>query len=165
MLKYRAISFPLLLALLAAIFFWPAGGKYLFMVFAPLAAATAIYECCRMIGKMDVPVYPKFGFAAALILTFAVSAVAVETCDSAQALDMLNELFIVLFGVQWLAVISKKREVILGVLITSAVVCSLGMLYSLSIVLYPIMAGGSPFQDGGVSIIYVTVKGDRSIWV
>ena len=166
MLKYRAISFPLLLALLAAIFFWPAGGKYLFLVFAPLAAATAICECCRMIGRLDLPVYPKIGFAAALILTFAVCAAAVKTDENflsclgdgaVNGFDMLKVVLISLFAVQWLAVISKKRDIILGVLITLSVVCSLGALYALSIVLYPHMVGKSFCQGGGVSLLLIVI--------
>ena len=35
MLKYRAISFPLLLALVAAIIYWPAGGPYLYALIVP----------------------------------------------------------------------------------------------------------------------------------
>ena len=34
MFKYRIISFPLLLALLAAIVFWPTGGPWLFTAVA-----------------------------------------------------------------------------------------------------------------------------------
>ena len=162
MLKYRAISFPLLLALLAAIFFWPAGGKYLFMVFAPLASATAICECCRMIGRMNVPVYPKLAFAEALLLTFAVSAAV--TCGSfLGGWDTLCMLLNVLFAIQWLAVISKKRDVIFGVLVTFAVVCSLGSLYSLSIVLYPHMVGKSLFNGGGVSLLLIVILITKSM--
>ena len=54
MLKYRAISFPLLLALLAAIIYWPAGGPYLYALIVPLAFAAVVYEVCEMVGRAFV---------------------------------------------------------------------------------------------------------------
>ena len=60
MLKYRLISFPLLLAVVAAMFFWSAGGKYLFALFAVAGSAAALYEAARLLDKIQIPAYPRF---------------------------------------------------------------------------------------------------------
>lgn len=65
MLKYRLISFPLLIALGAAIFFWKQGGFYILTVLAPVAIGLAVYETAAMAGKVNVLSFPKLtGIAA-----------------------------------------------------------------------------------------------------
>ena len=59
MLKYRLISFPLLIALGAAIFFWKQGGSYILTVIAPLAVGFAVYETAAMAEKIKIPAFPK----------------------------------------------------------------------------------------------------------
>ncbi|MGF0035942.1 phosphatidate cytidylyltransferase [Victivallis vadensis] len=70
MLKYRAISFPLLLALLAAIIYWPAGGPYLYALIVPLAFAAVVYEVCEMVGRLGVKSYPRLAAMAGGVLFF-----------------------------------------------------------------------------------------------
>jgi len=59
MLKYRLISFPLLIALGAAIFFWKQGGFYILTVLAPVAVGLAVYETAAMAEKIAVHSFPK----------------------------------------------------------------------------------------------------------
>ena len=59
MLKYRLISFPLLIALGAAIFFWKQGGFYILTVLAPLAVGLAVYETAAMAEKIKLLSFPK----------------------------------------------------------------------------------------------------------
>ena len=67
MLKYRLISFPLLIALGALIFCWKEGGFYIYTVVAPLALGLAVYEVAAMVKNINVPSFPKLtGLAAAL---------------------------------------------------------------------------------------------------
>ncbi len=54
MLKYRAISFPLLLALLGAIIFWKQGGPWIYVFLTPVAIGMVIYEIGAMLRKVEV---------------------------------------------------------------------------------------------------------------
>ena len=68
MLKYRLISFPLLIALGGAIFFWKQGGFYILTVLGPLAVGLAVYETASMAGKAGILSFPKLtGIAAGLV--------------------------------------------------------------------------------------------------
>ena len=61
MLKYRAISFPLLIALLVVIFFSPVEfGGWIFSVCAVAVIGLAAYECARMVDASLLPCFPKF---------------------------------------------------------------------------------------------------------
>ena len=58
MFKYRVIGFTLLMGLLGGIFFWRPWGTVLFLIAAPLMAALAVYECCKMFhdaGRKNFP--------------------------------------------------------------------------------------------------------------
>ena len=69
MLKYRLISFPLLIALGAAIFFWKQGGFCILTVLAPVAVGLAVYETAAMAGKADVLSFPKLtGIVAGVVV-------------------------------------------------------------------------------------------------
>jgi len=48
MFKYRAISFPVLIALLAVMIFWPSWGMYLYAAVAGIAFGMMIYEMGAM---------------------------------------------------------------------------------------------------------------------
>ena len=72
MLKYRIISFPLLIALLAGIFFWPAGGPWLFAAAAAVLLPTALYEMGKLAAAIKFPNSPVglgiAGFISVLLL-------------------------------------------------------------------------------------------------
>lgn len=51
MFKFRIIGFVLLMALLGGIFFWEAGGVWLFIAAAPAMVGAAVGECCAMLNK------------------------------------------------------------------------------------------------------------------
>ncbi len=59
MLKMRAISFPVLLAIFAAVIFWKDGGPFLFMVLAPLMMFAMTLELGRMLKASNFPLFPK----------------------------------------------------------------------------------------------------------
>lgn len=56
MFKFRIIGFILLMGLLGGIFFWEAGGTWLFLAAAPALAAAAVGECCAMLNRSGRPV-------------------------------------------------------------------------------------------------------------
>ena len=60
MFKYRIISFPLLLALVAAVFFWEDGGKYLFTLIAVAGCGAALYEAAVLADKINIKNSPLF---------------------------------------------------------------------------------------------------------
>ena len=67
MLKYRLISFPILIALAALIFWWKEGGVYIYCIIGPLALGLAVYEAAAMVQKINILTYPKLtGIVAAL---------------------------------------------------------------------------------------------------
>lgn len=68
MLKYRAISFPLLLGLLAAMIFWQPWGRCIFVGLGTLAAFLLGLEFFAMLGELGVAAYRKTG---ALLLALA----------------------------------------------------------------------------------------------
>lgn len=51
MFKFRIIGFILLMALLGGIFFWDAGGIWLFIGVTPAFVAAAAGECCSMLDR------------------------------------------------------------------------------------------------------------------
>ena len=55
MLKFRAISFPLLLALCFLMLFWKAGGPYIFLVVATGAMMLLTDELLRILEKLGIP--------------------------------------------------------------------------------------------------------------
>ena len=55
MLKFRAISFPLLLALCFLMLFWKAGGPYIFLVVATGAMMLLADEFLRILEKLGIP--------------------------------------------------------------------------------------------------------------
>ena len=59
MFKYRAISFPVLIALLAVMIVWPAWGKYLYSVVAGVAVGMVFYEAGRMVEKIGLPSFVR----------------------------------------------------------------------------------------------------------
>ena len=68
MLKYRLISFPLLVALGALIFCWKEGGFWIYTVVGPVALGLAVYEAAAMLGRINFLTYPKAtGVAAGLL--------------------------------------------------------------------------------------------------
>ena len=55
MLKFRIVGFILLMALLGGIFFWQAGGVWLFIAAAPAMVGAAVGECCAMLDRSGRP--------------------------------------------------------------------------------------------------------------
>ena len=91
MLKYRLISFPLLIALGALIFCWKEGGSYIYTVVAPLALGVAVYEAAAMVKNIHVPTFPKVtGIIAALAALGVLNhAWLLDQLSLAQKIDML----------------------------------------------------------------------------
>ena len=68
MLKYRLISFPLLLLLAFLVVFWNPGGMWLFAVLMLPISAAAIFEIRRLAGALKLPVNIYLGLPALWLL-------------------------------------------------------------------------------------------------
>ena len=71
MFKYRIISFPLLIALAAAVFIWEAGGKYLFTLLAVAGCGAMLFEAARLFDKIKIRNYPWLSAAAGALISAA----------------------------------------------------------------------------------------------
>ena len=70
MLKYRAISFPVLMGLLWAVFFAPEKiGMWVFAFCAVFAIGVATYECAKMVDAGLFPCFPKTAGTVSALLT------------------------------------------------------------------------------------------------
>ena len=69
MLKFRAISFVLLLGVLAAAVFWRPGGEYLFVVLTLIGGFGVAYEAAKMLQNCAVPTAPCFAGSVLAVCT------------------------------------------------------------------------------------------------
>ncbi len=67
MLKFRAISFPLLLGLFFAMIFWQSGGPILFLIFSALMLFGLTWDLSTMLGNIDMPSYRWISSVVALV--------------------------------------------------------------------------------------------------
>ena len=129
MLKYRLISFPLLIALGALIFCWKEGGSYIYTVVAPLALGVAVYEAAAMVKNINVPTFPKVtGIIAALAALGVLNhAWLLDQLSLAQKIDMLfcvPALFLILPA---LALAFRKEGVLEKLLGSAGVLLGFGV--------------------------------------
>ena len=118
MLKYRAISFPILMGLLWAIFFAPVNiGMWVFTLCAVAAIGVATYECGKMVDTGLIPCFPK---TAGIVSAALVACTLVPDClfNSGREAALINAIvtfavaFLLLFTVYlpWLAVVFGGAE-------------------------------------------------------
>ena len=109
MLKYRLISFPLLITLLGAIFFWPAGGPWLFAAAAAILLTSALYEAGKLALAVGIPNDPPclaiLALVSAPLLLLPVRA---NDCVSLRKTLILFLLFLVFYF--WIAVARRRLE-------------------------------------------------------
>ena len=101
MLKWRAVSFPLLLALVGVIFFSPpmVGGPIFFFC-ALVMISLANYECARMMNCAGIENYPVLSAVLSVLLLSALLVMALFGWDLARAVMPLSLLpwVLILFG-------------------------------------------------------------------
>ena len=157
MLKYRAISFPLLMALLGVIFFSPFKiSVWIFLFCATAAIGLAAYECARMVNSGLAPCFPKTAGVLTAILIFSLVTmlaaneisreIARKTCgwgyyqrwrNLSHLLSLLKIIIIAICALlPWLAVVFGNAERAKKGFATSAVVfmtaipfCMVALLY------------------------------------
>ena len=147
MLKYRAISFPLLMALLGVIFFSPLKiSACVFTLCALFMVGMAAYECARMIDGGLAPCFPKMagwlaaGFVAATLtrlLAHSVindAAMLLNVRRAARMLWMLLVMFCALLP--WIATVFGGTETAKRGFATTAVVWAMIVPFGMVAVLY-----------------------------
>ena len=102
MLKWRLLSFPLLLGLLAVIFLAPYKYGYpVFAVAAMIAIPLAVYECARMLDNIGVRTMPVTGAVFTLLATAALM--------FRRMFFMAPILFLALMTLPWLLVLFRRE--------------------------------------------------------
>jgi len=114
-LKSRLISFPLLLGLVATVFFCRCG-QQVFFALVTLIGALAAYELSCLARKLVFPVYPKVTAAAALLLTGMFTTVLLRGAHLALAAGIGYFVLLALIFAPWIAVLCRKTEVFKGLL-------------------------------------------------
>ncbi len=109
MLKYRLISFPLLLLLAFAVVFWQPYGTWIFKVLALPAAVAAVWESCGFAEKLNLPVN-RF-----LAIVFALYGIVVYGCgkfplDGVWGVWAAITVFFVLLMLKTLFTAEDKRQ-------------------------------------------------------
>ncbi len=89
MFKYRAISFPILIALLAVMILWPEWGRYLFVVVASLAAAMMFREIGAMLRNIGVAVFEKSTVLFGGLFLFSMLSLSVARQTGSRAMTIL----------------------------------------------------------------------------
>ncbi len=130
MFKYRAISFPLLLALLAAIIFWRDGGPVLFLFTASTAFGLVLYETETMLKTIGVPNRTVSTAIAGGIFFFGLLSITEYTriewvANSALIVLTFSGLYLIYSG--WLAVLfgGERKEVLLGTITSLGIMTGL----------------------------------------
>ena len=140
MLKYRAISFPLLMALLWGIFFAPVNvGMWIFAFCAVTVIGISSYECAKMVDKGLFPCSPKLaGILSALIMALLLASHCIfrcecgkETCNSAVCDFAMVIVIMLLVYLPWLTAVfcgdKKARKGFTTVAAVLATVIPFGM--------------------------------------
>ena len=134
MLKWRAISFPLLLGLLWVIFFCrETFGRPLFFVCITVMATMAVYECSRMLDRAGVKTFPvAAGVFSGVLLALSSLSVLFRAFHPLFA----TVVFTSLFFLPWLFILFCREKAVGGIFNTVGVIvlvllpiCALAILY------------------------------------
>ena len=163
MFKLRLISFPLCLALLAVLFFWPPYGQWLFVALVPVIGVLLALELCRMLQTLRVPTAP--------LLTAGVTAVVwlAGTPHLFWGEKGWNELYFAirvaviallpaLVLLAWLLVLLRRPGLFAGILVSAGVVFLLSASFLPLASLYPYQYGG-----GRVSLLFFVIAVSKSM--
>ena len=156
MFKYRAISFPILIALLAVMILWPEWGRYLFVVVASLAAAMMFREIGAMLRNIGVAVFEKSTILFGGLFLFSMLSLSVARQTGSRAMTILFFLLLMfcmlaVIYAGWLLLLfgKEKKENFDRMLRSVGIFLLAGTpVYALSMVYF----GGS---EGPVALFYV----------
>lgn len=144
MFKYRIISFPLLLALVAAIFFWEDGGKYLFTLIAVAGCGAALYEAAVLADKINIKNSPLF-CAIAGALVSAAQCVDFFEWTSTNLFGLVAPFLLFFTGISALLVmIAKKNDIVIKIAGSIGIFAIFGIPFLLLEPLYFQNLGGLP---------------------
>ena len=144
MFKYRIISFPLLLALVAAVFFWKEGGRYLFALIAVAGCGAALYEGAVLAEKINIKNSPLFCAISGALVSAAYCIDRFGWID-AQLCGTVTGLLILLTGISALLVmIAKKNDIVQKIAGSIGIFAIFGIPFILLETIYFRTLGGLP---------------------
>ena len=144
MFKYRIISFPLLLALVAAVFFWKEGGRYLFALIAVAGCGAALYEGAALAEKINIKNSPLFCAVSGALVS---AAYCIDRFGwiNAQLCGTVTGLLIILTGISALLVmIAKKNDIVQKIAGSIGIFAIFGIPFLLLETIYFRTLGGLP---------------------
>jgi len=148
LLKYRIISFPLLLALVAAVFFWKAGGVWLFSLLAAAGSGALLFEAGQLFNKIKIKNDPAVCAVCGVLLSAAFLAERLPVTGGGQSLSLFSPLLTVLVmlsGVYALfMLLGQKNKAVRRTAGNIAVCCIFGVPVLLLEALYFRSLGGIP---------------------
>lgn len=155
MLKYRLISFPLLLGLLALIFFAPSEEvrQGLFALVAPLAVGLALHEAGKLLLNIKLPCYPVFCGVAGGGYALFFCLMRMFFFDISYSLAALG---VAMLALPWLVILSKDEKKFRRLVGSFGVILALGMPLVLVLNLY--------YTDFyGVSLLFYVILVTKSM--
>ena len=164
MFKYRAISFPILIALLAVMILWPEWGRYLFVVVASLAAAMMFREIGAMLRNIGVAVFEKSTVLFGGLFLFSMLSLSVARQTGSRAMTILFFLLLMfcmlaVIYAGWLLLLfgKEKKENFDRMLRSVGIFLLAGTpVYALSMVYFEGSEGPvALFSEGPVALFYV----------
>ena len=130
MFKYRAISFPILLSFLWAMFFWKAGGSYLFLIGSTIMVTCSMFEYAKLMNKLKVKNFPGIcaGFLGVFSLAYSLflsKGIDVKTTIFMHDFMMMLVCFIIV--APWFLLLFGQNKMYRKVLGSFALILSLGI--------------------------------------
>ncbi len=144
MFKHRIISFPLLLALVAAVFFWKEGGKYLFALIATAGSAAALYEGAQLFNKINIKNSPLFCAAGGALISAAYCIDQFKWCKYKLCGNTAILLAVLTGFYALLVMIAKKNDIVQKIAGSISIFAIFGLPFYLLETVYFRTLGGLP---------------------
>lgn len=135
MLKYRIISFPLLLSLLLFIFLVPSAGMHLFLILAPVMIFSLLFECGKLFNKLgfiNIPALSAFLGGITGLVALICTALSFGKYDSSYTIYKIPIIYIFIIIIMlpqiavWACVLFRSGEFFKRVMGSFGIFASLG---------------------------------------
>ncbi|MCQ2379329.1 MAG: phosphatidate cytidylyltransferase [Victivallaceae bacterium] len=147
MLKYRIISFPLLLALVFFIFFNKDIGAMLFMIVAPILVGLTVYECGLLFNLMGIQNFPSIAGLASAITVMSVLLTKTDMVIRIPILAICMIVGMIPLIMIWTFVLLHNGKIFKRMVGTFGLYASLGMSYLLLCICYK-------FNNNNVNLLF-----------
>ncbi len=164
MLKYRIISFPVLMAVLFTVFCLPEYGNYVFTILATLLVGAVLFECGRLFNNMGIVNFPLLSsFLGGITALTALTTVAMSLGKFPQSSIPLYYIFIIVIMLPiimiWGSVLFHHGEFFRRVIGSFGIFASLGSSMILLSLLYFLQGDAGKAQSNLLFYVCLTAKG------